>query len=106
MCAREPAVERVAEMLVLQVYLAMQHGLRPVGTIAHEWIMAIGAKEDYELPNLKAMDAWERGKFWLHARLMFPLTLPVSLPLKRRQSFAHHVDGHLHYQDILRRIHF
>lgn len=45
-----------------QVFLAMQYGLRPVGTIAHEWIMAIGAKEDYDTPNLKAMDAWEKGR--------------------------------------------
>lgn len=45
-----------------QVFLAMQYGLRPVGTIAHEWIMAIGAKEDYDSPNLKAMDAWEKGR--------------------------------------------
>ncbi|KAJ9108564.1 hypothetical protein QFC19_002280 [Naganishia cerealis] len=42
------------------VYFAMKFGLRPVGTIAHEWIMAIGAKEDYALPNTKAMDAWEK----------------------------------------------
>jgi nicotinate phosphoribosyltransferase len=40
----------------------MKFGLRPVGTIAHEWIMAVGAKEDYVTPNTKAMDAWEKGK--------------------------------------------
>jgi hypothetical protein len=45
-----------------QVYLAMRYGLRPVGTIAHEWIMAMGAKEDYASPNIRAMDAWEKGK--------------------------------------------
>lgn len=43
----------------------MQHGLRPVGTIAHEWIMAMGAKEDYVSPNIKAMDAWEKGELRL-----------------------------------------
>ncbi|KAJ9107669.1 hypothetical protein QFC21_001129 [Naganishia friedmannii] len=42
------------------VHFAMKFGLRPVGTIAHEWIMALGAKEDYNLPNIKAMDAWEK----------------------------------------------
>lgn len=62
----------------------MQFGLRPVGTIAHEWIMAVGAKEDYVSPNIKAMDAWEKGKFtsiqgilspaftWFHAVLVYP----------------------------------
>lgn len=43
------------------VYFAKKYDLRPVGTIAHEWIMAYGAKSDYERPNGAAMDAWERG---------------------------------------------
>ncbi|KAJ9115926.1 hypothetical protein QFC22_005069 [Naganishia vaughanmartiniae] len=42
------------------VHFAMKFGLRPVGTIAHEWIMAVGAKEDYVTPNIKAMDSWEK----------------------------------------------
>lgn len=39
----------------------MKYGLKPIGTIAHEWIMAIGAKEGYEGVNAKAMAKWEQG---------------------------------------------
>lgn len=41
----------------------MRFNVKPVGTIAHEWIMAIGAKENYNRPNTKAMDLWEQGTF-------------------------------------------
>ncbi|GJJ16124.1 hypothetical protein Clacol_010404 [Clathrus columnatus] len=40
------------------VYLAYKHGLKPSGTIAHEWFMAIGALMGYEHVNGKAMDVW------------------------------------------------
>ncbi|OWZ47494.1 nicotinate phosphoribosyltransferase [Cryptococcus neoformans] len=41
------------------VYLALKYGLNPVGTIAHEWIMAIGATYEYRGANGRAMDMWE-----------------------------------------------
>ncbi|OCF62361.1 nicotinate phosphoribosyltransferase [Kwoniella mangroviensis CBS 10435] len=41
------------------VYLALKYGLKPVGTIAHEWIMAIGATFGYQGANGRAMDMWE-----------------------------------------------
>ncbi|KAK8858476.1 nicotinate phosphoribosyltransferase [Kwoniella newhampshirensis] len=41
------------------VYLALKYGLKPVGTIAHEWIMAIGATYGYKGSNGRAMDMWE-----------------------------------------------
>ncbi|WWC88797.1 nicotinate phosphoribosyltransferase [Kwoniella dendrophila CBS 6074] len=41
------------------VYLALKYGLKPAGTIAHEWIMAIGATYGYKGANGKAMDMWE-----------------------------------------------
>jgi hypothetical protein len=52
--------------LGLQVHFAMMFGMKPVGTIAHEWIMAVGAKQDYVDPNGTAMDLWEKGE--LHKR--------------------------------------
>lgn len=45
-----------------QVHFAMMFGMKPVGTIAHEWIMAVGAKQDYVDPNGTAMDLWEKGQ--------------------------------------------
>jgi nicotinate phosphoribosyltransferase len=51
--------------LNLQVYFALKYGLKPAGTIAHEWIMAIGATYGYKGANGRAMDMWEEGKFSL-----------------------------------------
>ena len=48
-----------------QVYLALKYGLKPIGTIAHEWIMAVGATYGYKGVNSKAMDLWEEGKLLL-----------------------------------------
>jgi nicotinate phosphoribosyltransferase len=47
------------------VYLALKYGLKPIGTIAHEWIMAVGATYGYKGVNSKAMDLWEEGKLQL-----------------------------------------
>jgi nicotinate phosphoribosyltransferase len=43
------------------VYLALKYGVMPIGTIAHEWIMAIGALKGYKNSNGLAMDMWEEG---------------------------------------------
>ncbi len=40
----------------------MKYNLRPVGTIAHEWIMSVAALNDYDNPNGRAMDQWEKGE--------------------------------------------
>lgn len=43
------------------VYLAMQHGVKPVGTMAHEWIMCVGQgnhKHNPAYSNWYALDAW------------------------------------------------
>ena len=40
------------------VYFAMLHGLIPVGTVAHEWVMLHGALFGYTMANQMATDAW------------------------------------------------
>ncbi len=45
------------------VYLAKKHGLTPVGTMAHEWIMCVGQgnhKHNPAYSNWFALDAWVR----------------------------------------------
>lgn len=41
-------------------YLAMLHDLRPIGTIAHEFMMAIAAICGYKMANRIAMEKWIR----------------------------------------------
>jgi nicotinate phosphoribosyltransferase len=40
------------------VYLAMKHGLTPIGTHPHEWFMYHGAHFGYRMANTKALNAW------------------------------------------------
>ena len=43
------------------IYLAKQHGVKPVGTMAHEWIMCVGQGQQRHNPaysNWFALDAW------------------------------------------------
>lgn len=40
------------------VYLAMKHGLTPVGTMAHEFVCAIGGMYGPQMANHLAMEAW------------------------------------------------
>ncbi|KAJ3572410.1 hypothetical protein NP233_g3105 [Leucocoprinus birnbaumii] len=51
----------VTQDLVVQglVYLAYRYNLAPVGTIAHEWFMAVGAIEGYKHVDEIALRLWE-----------------------------------------------
>lgn len=40
------------------VHFAMRFGMKPVGTMAHEWIMAHAALHGIRKANAKALDAW------------------------------------------------
>lgn len=40
------------------VHLAMKFGMKPIGTVAHEWIMFHGANFGYKMANYKAFEAW------------------------------------------------
>jgi nicotinate phosphoribosyltransferase len=40
------------------VHLAMLYNMKPIGTVAHEWIMFHGANFGYKMANYKAFDAW------------------------------------------------
>ncbi|CAL1712964.1 unnamed protein product [Somion occarium] len=41
------------------VHLAHKHQTEPIGTIAHEWFMAVGALLGYDNANGKSLDLWE-----------------------------------------------
>ena len=40
------------------VHFAMKHGIKAIGTMAHEWIMAHGALFGYRMGNKLALDNW------------------------------------------------
>ncbi|WVQ73917.1 nicotinate phosphoribosyltransferase [Cryptococcus sp. DSM 104548] len=54
------------------VYLALKYGIQPVGTIAHEWVMAVAAIHGYKGANGRAMDMWED---------VYPPDTPLAAPL-------------------------
>ncbi|EKM52890.1 uncharacterized protein PHACADRAFT_100657 [Phanerochaete carnosa HHB-10118-sp] len=41
------------------VHLAYKHSIMPIGTIAHEWFMAVGALRGYEHANALGLKLWE-----------------------------------------------
>lgn len=80
------------------VLMALRYGVKPIGTIAHEWIMGVAAMKGYEGANGKAMDMWEEGSSSPLSRLTF------SLPGQRELTFAHHADRHLYGGNVLQRL--
>jgi len=40
------------------VHLAMKHGLKAIGTQAHEWIMAFAAIYGFRMANFRALEGW------------------------------------------------
>ena len=69
--AQDLAVKRLAEadlgsssfIGTSNVYLAKKYGVKPVGTMAHEWIMCVGQgnhKHNPAYSNWYALDAWVR----------------------------------------------
>ncbi|KAJ3716207.1 nicotinate phosphoribosyltransferase [Lentinula raphanica] len=43
------------------VYLAQKYGISPIGTVAHEWFMGIGALRGYEAVHETALEIWENA---------------------------------------------
>ncbi|KAJ8521135.1 hypothetical protein ONZ45_g2123 [Pleurotus djamor] len=41
------------------LYLAKKHNINPIGTIAHEWFMGLGALKGYADANKLALELWE-----------------------------------------------
>jgi hypothetical protein len=79
------------------VYLALKYGLKPIGTIAHEWIMAVGATYGYKGVNSKAMDLWEEGKLPFDVKGQ----LKASLPRFSDFTTINNVDRYLHRPYLL-----
>lgn len=42
------------------VHLAHKHGVRPIGTMAHEWIMGVSALEGLRYANRHALNIWRK----------------------------------------------
>ena len=40
------------------VHFAMKYGIKPIGTMAHEWVSAHGALYGYKMANHRASEAW------------------------------------------------
>jgi hypothetical protein len=83
-----------------KVCLALKYGLKPIGTIAHEWIMAVGATYGYKGVNSKAMDLWEEGKLLLAREIA-----KASLPRFSNITTINNVDRYIHRPNLLQRFH-
>jgi nicotinate phosphoribosyltransferase len=69
------------------VHFAMKHGLRPIGTMAHEWIMGVSALESLRHANRYAMRNWAK---------VYGGSLGIALPdTFGSNAFFEDFDGHL-----------
>lgn len=83
------------------VYLAMRHGVPPVGTVAHEWYMGIAAiSGNYETANEQGLRLWLQcyGKGVLGVALTDTFGTPnffeaFQKPILRRRRSSAAIDG-------------
>jgi len=61
------------------VHFAHKYDLKPIGTIAHEWTMGIGAYRGYERANLDALEMWEQ---------VYPTTVSNELHIALTDTFT------------------
>ncbi|EJF55844.1 nicotinate phosphoribosyltransferase [Dichomitus squalens] len=71
------------------VFFAMKFNVNPVGTIAHEWFMGVGAQKGYEHANGTALELWEK-------------TYPNALLIALTDTFS----TEAFYKDFLANKHF
>jgi nicotinate phosphoribosyltransferase len=60
------------------VLMALRYGVKPIGTIAHEWIMGVAAMKGYEGANGTAMDMWEEGTLCFKQNMTNITVYPAS----------------------------
>lgn len=65
-CLHEEIVKTLKEKCPIyclgtsNVYLAYKYGMKPMGTMAHEWVMFHGANYGYRRANQQAIEQWQR----------------------------------------------
>lgn len=88
--------EKMKEYLVgtSNVFFARKYGLKPIGTQAHQWIMAMSALYGYGNANYKALQMW-RNVFGDRLGIALSDTYGVTDFLKAFEGyrFAHMFDG-------------
>ncbi len=67
------------------VYLSRKFGIKPIGTLAHEWFMFHAAEHGYKRANMAAIDAWS-SVFRGHLGIALTDTYTTDLFLKSFDS--------------------